>query len=122
MSKLLHLRPGLRTDGVRTTINRYGQTLGFVKTIYNDERVWGEEEKGDAAIVFSNPPIHEPFDGPQFTGSLYIVTDDTDALWETAEKSLQVYYALQTFTYVMRGFAVRDYNGYILQFGQQAVA
>jgi uncharacterized glyoxalase superfamily protein PhnB len=56
------------------------------------------------------------------TGSLYFYPDDVDAMWAQLKNSVTVEYPLQTFDYGMREFAIRDCNGYLLQFGQEAPA
>ncbi|MEM7263507.1 MAG: VOC family protein, partial [Planctomycetota bacterium] len=57
------------------------------------------------------------FDGPRFTGSLYLRCDDVDADWKRASSKADVAYPIEDFEYGMREFAVRDNNGYLIQFG-----
>ncbi|HKD80926.1 MAG TPA: hypothetical protein VKH81_14610 [Candidatus Angelobacter sp.] len=42
-----------------------------------------------------------------------------DALWDEIKDRANVVYPLESFYYGMREFAIRDNNGYILQFGQE---
>ena len=66
----------------------------------------------------SLPNAHEPFDKIQFTGSLYFRPEDVDELWKQIKEQATVVYPIEDFDYGMREFAIRDNNGYILQFGQ----
>ena len=59
------------------------------------------------------------FDRPQFTGSLYFRVDDVDTLWEKLKDKTSIVYPIEDFDYGMREFAVRDNNGYCLQFGKE---
>jgi uncharacterized glyoxalase superfamily protein PhnB len=53
-----------------------------------------------------------------FTGSLYFRPDNIDRLWERVKDRVPVVYPIENFSYGMREFAIRDNNGYILQFGK----
>ena len=64
------------------------------------------------------PNAHEPFDKPRFTGSLYFRVDDVDELWKRLKDQATVVYPIEDFDYGMREFAVRDRDGYVLQFGR----
>ena len=120
MAKLLNLRPIVWVDDVRATIDWYVKTLGFKETAYRSDLQWGEAEKGAVAVMFSKPNDHVPYNGPQFSGSFYFFTDDAEALWNDLKDTPYVYYGLETFEYGMKEFAIKDCNGYILQFGQDA--
>jgi uncharacterized glyoxalase superfamily protein PhnB len=65
------------------------------------------------------PNAHEPFEKPALTGSLYFNSTNVDALWDQLKDRANVVYPLENFYYGMREFAIRDNNGYILQFGQE---
>jgi len=58
------------------------------------------------------------YSGPHFTGSFYINTNDVDAWWDKLKQTDYIYYGIENFEYGMREFAIKDCNGYILQFGQ----
>ena len=45
--------------------------------------------------------------------------DDANALWLQLKDKATVVYPIEEFDYGMREFAIRDINGYILQFGQE---
>lgn len=110
----------LWVNDVRATIDWYVSMLGFTEGNYVQEWGWGAVAKDDVMIMLAKPNEHTPYNGPLFTGSLYINTDDVEALWERLKESPHVYYGLENFEYGMREFAVKDCNGYILQFGQEA--
>ena len=50
------------------------------------------------------------------TGALYFNVDD---VWEQLKDQAQVEYPIENFDFGMREFAIRDCNGYLLQFGQE---
>lgn len=122
MPNLLNLRPILWVNDVRATIDWYVSQLNFTETAYRNDLQWGEVEKEAVAIMFSKPNEHVPYKESNFTGSFYFFTDDVEALWQSLKESPFVYYLLETFEYGMKEFAIKDCNGYILQFGQDQEA
>lgn len=42
-----------------------------------------------------------------------------DALWAQLREKAAVVYPIESFDYGMREFAIRDVDGYVLQFGQE---
>jgi len=42
-----------------------------------------------------------------------------DSLWEQIREKAAVVYPIEDFDYGMREFAIRDSNGYVLQFGHE---
>lgn len=115
---LLELTPTLCVDNVRTTIDYYVSVLGFQEGNYVEDWQWGIVEKDNVKIMLAKPNEHTPYNGPQFTGSLYLRTTDVDSWWNALKDKANVYYNLENFEYGMREFAIKDCNGYILQFGQ----
>lgn len=109
----------LWVDDVRASIDWYVRHLQFSEGNYAEEWQWGVVSKDEVEIMFAKPNEHTAYNGPLFTGSFYINTDNVDALWENLKESPFVYYGLADFDYGMREFAIRDCNGYILQFGQE---
>ena len=107
----------LRTTDLKGTIEFYTTVLGFECEGSSDE--WASVRRDNVAIMFALPSEHEPFDGPFFTGSLYINPDDVDALWERVKDKARVCYPIDDFDYGMREFAIYDNNGYLLQFGHE---
>lgn len=116
--KLLNLRPILWVNDVRATINWYVDTLGFEEIHYVEEWHWGQVMKDEIRIMFGKPNELAMHGDPEFTGSIYFNVDDVDSLWQKFKDSPLVYYPLEIFEYEMKEFAIRDLNGYILQFGQ----
>ena len=112
------LRPMLWTEKLEETIDFYVNTLGFICGEKNTEWRWASLYKDDIAIMLAGPNAHSKFDGPKFTGSFYINTDNVDALWEQLKAKVKICYSIDTFEWQMREFAIYDNNGYIIQFGQ----
>jgi uncharacterized glyoxalase superfamily protein PhnB len=80
---------------------------------------WASLKKDDTELMLSLPNAHEPFDKIQFTGSFYFRIDNVDQFWEQIRDKATLVYPLENFEHGMREFAIRDNNGYILQFGQE---
>lgn len=120
--KLNSLRPMLETDSVAQTIEYYTNILGFkVNAILRgeaDEPFWCNLEKDGTALMFNARGAEPHFPHPMLTGSLYFNSDDINALWQELKDKTAVEYPIQDFFYEMREFAIRDPNGYLLQFGQ----
>jgi uncharacterized glyoxalase superfamily protein PhnB len=115
--KLNRVVPLLWTNDLDATIEFYQQLLGF--ECLNRMEGWALLKKDEVELMFSLPNAHEPFDKIQFTGSFYFHPDDVAELWEQLRDQAAVVYPLQDFEYRMREFAIRDNNGYILQFGHE---
>lgn len=117
--KLRELTPMLRTRDLEGTVEFYTGTLGFECGELNQEWGWASLRRDGVEVMLARPNEHEPFERPVFTGSLYIRTDDVDALWEQLRERAKVCYPVEDFEYGMREFAIYDNNGYLLQFGQE---
>ena len=115
---LKQITPMLWVDDVRATIDYYVTTFGFDEANYVEDMGWGVVEKHDIKIMFTKPIQHMPYEKPQFTGSLYLRTDGVDAWWSFLKDRANIFYPIEDFTYGMREFAIKDCNGYILQFGE----
>ena len=115
--KLENVRPMLAVNSIDDTILFYRNVLGF-ECISRMEG-WASLRKDSVEIMISLPSAHEPFEKPTFTGSLYFNSSDVDALWVEIKDKARVVYPIENFFYGMREFAIRDNNGYILQFGQE---
>lgn len=116
--QLQKITPMLWVDDVRATIDYYVSTLGFDEANYNEAWGWGVIEKHKVTIMLAKPNAHTPYEKPMFTGSLYLQTDDVEAWWNYLKDRANVFYPIEDFEYGMREFAIKDCNGYILQFGQ----
>src|SRR5690348_7022423 len=115
--KLERVRPVLAVTSIDETIRFYRDVLGFA--CVNRMDGWAALCRDDVEVMISLPNAHEPFEKPTLTGSIYFNTTDVDALWEQIKDQVSVVYPLENFFYGMREFAIRDNNGYILQFGQE---
>lgn len=69
--------------------------------------------------MISLPNEHLRFEKSLFTGSFYFRATDVDALGESLRDKVTIAYPIENFDYGMREFAIRDMNGYILQFGKE---
>ena len=116
--KLYNLRPILWVNDIRATIDWYVSTLGFEETNYVEEWHWGQIMKDEIRIMFGKPDELAIQGKPRFTGTLYFNVDDVESVWQKFKDSSAVYYPLQSFEYEMKEFAIKDPNGYTLQFGQ----
>jgi len=67
--------------------------------------------------MFTSRNDHSIIEKPTMTGSLYFNTDNVDQIWEELKDKVTVEYPIEDFEYGMREFAIRDCNGYLLQFG-----
>jgi uncharacterized glyoxalase superfamily protein PhnB len=109
--------PILYVTDIEQTILFYCDVLGF--RCANRSEGWASLQRGSAEITLSLPNEHLPFEKSLFTGSFYFHADDVDALWAQLRDKTDVVYPLESFDYGMREFAIRDINGYLLQFGQE---
>jgi len=115
--KLESLHPVLAVNNIDDTIRFYRDVLGF--ECANQMNGWAALQRDQVELTISLPNAHEPFEKPTLTGSIYFNTSDVDALWEQIKDKASVVYPIENFFYGMREFAIRDNNGYILQFGQE---
>lgn len=113
--KFERITPVLRTWRMAQTISFYVEVLGF--RCESDSGEWAMLVRDGAAVMLSMPNAHEGDVAPAFTGSLYIETDDVDALWESVRDRARVCYPPEDFDYGMREFGIYDNNGYLIQFG-----
>jgi uncharacterized glyoxalase superfamily protein PhnB len=109
--------PILYVANIEQSIRFYCDVLGFHCAKRMDG--WASLERDLAEIMLSVPNEHLPFDKPAFTGSFYFQAQDVNSLWEQLREKAAIVYPIENFEYGMREFAIRDINGYILQFGQE---
>lgn len=117
--KLLGMTPTLWVPNVQDAVDFYTKFLGFTCENWDREEGWAYVERDELTLMFAEPHWIADFDGPDFTGSLYFNVDDVDGLWDTLKNLVTVEYELENMPYGMREFAIRDYFGYILQFGRE---
>ena len=111
------LTPILWTSDLTATIEFYTAKLGFILEEYNSDWGWCNLKKDDIFLMFSNPPQHALFEKAIATGTFYFNVDKVDEIWQEIHEQVEVYYPLENFDYGMKEFAIKDNNGYILQFG-----
>ena len=114
--KVQAIVPMAYVNDIDATVRFYSSTLGF--KVANRTEIWACLEKDGVEFMISLPNQHEPFSVPTFTGSFYFRIDDVNQLWNELKDKADVVYPIETFAYGMREFAIRDNNGYILQFGE----
>ncbi len=114
--KLQAIVPMLWVSDIPATVSFYSEVLGFKCLSQMDH--WAVLEKDEVELMLSLPNAHEAFERPLFTGSFYFECDEVDQLWESVKDKAKVVYPIEDFDYGMREFAIRDNNGYILQFGK----
>jgi uncharacterized glyoxalase superfamily protein PhnB len=112
------LTPMLRTNRLQETVDWYVNVLGFVCTDNVPAYGFARVQLHNADIMLALPNAHSNFNGPAFTGSLYINTNNVDAWWQKLKETCNICYEIETFDYGMREFGIYDFNGYLLQFGQ----
>jgi uncharacterized glyoxalase superfamily protein PhnB len=115
--KLKEVRPVLYVVNMDETIRFYCELLGFA--CLNRTDGWAALRNDYVEIMISLPNAHIPFEKPLFTGSLYFHTGDVDGCWQRLKDKTTIVYPIENFDYGMREFAIRDNNGYCLQFGQE---
>jgi len=113
------LTPMLWVPDVKQSLSFYTGILGFTCDNSSDEWQWATVSRNAVTIMLTAPNAHMPYYGPVFTGSFYIMVDDVDALWNEISRKVGIVYAIDNFEYGMREFAIRDNNGFTLQFGQE---
>jgi uncharacterized glyoxalase superfamily protein PhnB len=118
--KLQTVVPMLTVPDVSSAVTFYQETLGFVCA--NELSGWASMNRDGVELMFALPNAHIPFKRPQLTGSLYFRCDDVDGVWHKVKNKAEVVYPIENFDYGMREFAIRDNNGYLLQFGQEIEA
>jgi len=121
------LSPILWTKDLKETISFYESVLGFKGKSNFPNFV--SLTRGNIEIMFIVPQ-DEPEEGkdpnnneeffprPVLTGSIFIVTDQVDKLWESVKDKASIKTSIDNREYFMRDFSILDNNGYELVFGQ----
>lgn len=116
--------PALRYAHARAAIRFLVEAFGFEEVVYsgNNEAVVEHAElrwpAGGRVMLGSARPDSAIADLPAGTGSVYVVTDDPDALFERASNAgATVVRGLKDEDYGSRGFTVRDPEGVYWSFG-----
>jgi uncharacterized glyoxalase superfamily protein PhnB len=116
--KIDSLIPMIWVEDVKSTVDYYLKKLNFILLNNMQDWSWASIEKDGVEIMFSifNEHINER--KSHFTGSFYLKTNDIDKWWNLLKDEAEIFYPIENFEYGMREFAIKDCNGYILQFGQ----
>ncbi|WP_369417905.1 VOC family protein [Flavobacterium dauae] len=112
--KFKRLTPILYTENITETIKFYTDVLGFTCAEFNEEWQWASLHKNEI-----KPNTHIKFDKISFTGSFYFEIENAEEFWNILKNSVEIVYPLETFEWGMTEFAIKDNNGYILQFGSK---
>ncbi len=118
------ITPLMETTNLQETISFYTSVLGFtVRNTFEHEGlvVWCSLYKDAVDIMFSLPNKEMNYGRILLSGSLYIYLDDVDEYWEKIKDKVAVVYPPENFEYEMREFAIKDNNGYVLNFGASVV-
>jgi len=119
--KFKMITPMLETNDLQATITFYTAVLDFTVdgTFEVDGKMaWCSLHKDEVYIMFNLPNTVMNYGRILLTGSLYIYIDEVDGFWEQVKDKVEVVYAPENFEYNMREFAIKDNNGYVLNFGQ----
>ncbi|MBX2823177.1 MAG: VOC family protein [Gammaproteobacteria bacterium] len=113
---LLAINPILESEQLDQTHDFYTGTLGFTAEVRVEG--WLSLVRDHVRIMFCEPNAHREFTEASLTGSLYLYTDEVDAIWDRLKDKVKLCYNLESFDYGMREFGFYDNNGYLLKFGQ----
>ena len=110
----------LSTEDVARSVKFYVEQLGFTCTLQLEG--FARVRLGAANIMLGQPNAHLPWQGPRFTGSIYLAVDNVDDLWESLKTRARIVYPIETMEYGVREFGLLDDNGYQLSFAQHVAA
>jgi len=114
MAKLSVIIHSLR---VEESVQFY-EKLGFELLNKIGEFDWVSMNFEGVHLMISKPNTHHAFKQAQFTGSIYIEVSNANALWDKVNTWATIDFPIEDFPYGMREFAIRDLNGYLIQFGE----
>jgi len=120
--KLLKMTLMLEAENLKQTIDFYSRLLGFAcQNCFPDVEnpVWASLKKDGVELMFSARNAHSSIEKATMTGSLYLNPENVDEAWNYLKDKVTIEYPIENFDYGMREFAIRDCNGYLLQFGQE---
>jgi catechol 2,3-dioxygenase-like lactoylglutathione lyase family enzyme len=125
--KLQKLSPILWTKDLKETISFYETVLGFKgKSNFPNFVTLTREHVEIMFIVPQDEPENckDPNDKSDFfpksalTGSIFIVMEEVDRLWELVKDKAIIKTTIADREYWMRDFSILDNNGYELVFGE----
>jgi len=107
----------LTTEDVARSVRFYVEQLGFSCPFQSES--FARVEMDHADIMLALPNAHVPWQGPRFTGAIYLDVDNIDDLWERLKDRVRIVYPIEDMQYGLREFGVLDDNGYQLSFAQR---
>lgn len=116
------LTPMLETRDMAGTIHFYKEILGFEITgsfEVGDKTVWCEFRRDNAVLAYSLPNAVINYPALMLSGSLYINVESVDEFWAVLKDKCEIVYGIENFKYGMREFAIKDNNGYVINFGEE---
>jgi uncharacterized glyoxalase superfamily protein PhnB len=90
----------LSTEDVARSVKFYVEQLGFTCTLRSGG--FARIRLGAADIMLALPNAHLPWQGPRFTGSIYLEVDNVDELWESLKARARIVYPIETMEYGVR--------------------
>lgn len=120
MAAFRDITPLLESNDLQGTVHFYTGILGFTlagKLENNNEINWCSLNRDGVYIMFSKPNSIIKHNSIILSGSLYFYITDVDEYWQQVKDKAEIVYGLQNFEYGMREFAIKDNNGYVLNFG-----
>ncbi len=119
--KLKYLSPMPESRDIKATIDFYTRVLGFtLRGTFEHEgtTTWCDLVRDEVSVMFSLPNEKMNYGTILLSGSLYINVEEVDALWENLKDKCEVVYPVENFIYEMREFAIKDNNGYVINFAE----
>lgn len=123
------LSPNLMVDNVQETIDYYVDHFGFKFIQGNPPEgnyIWAMVQSGEVTLMFQARESLEE-DIPELKGenpgggfSLFIVTENLKELYEKVKDKVDIVVDFKKTFYNMYEFTIRDLNGYLLTFAEEA--
>lgn len=117
------LLPCLLVADMRQTLDFYVDVLGFTQTGYwpiESDPVRTEVRRDGVAIVFYTESSRGLGDTPAQSGLLYVFPESIDSLAGELRGKVPFLWGPVETELGVREFAIRDPNGYVLAFAEQA--
>jgi catechol 2,3-dioxygenase-like lactoylglutathione lyase family enzyme len=115
--------PCLLTGNMRRTLEFYLDVLSFTQTGYypiESEPIRTEVRRDGVALIFFTEAFHNVGEAPSFSGAIYCFPKDLNALADELRGKVQFEWGPEESELGNREFAVRDPDGYLLVFAEQA--
>ena len=113
--RLRSLTPMLQSGDLQRTIAWYESVLGF--RCIGREESWCRLERDGVTLMFMH---NEHVGAPHATASQYIYVDDLNVLWNAIKDRVKAEWGPEEMPYGMMEFAIKDPDGYLLSFGEEA--